>query len=509
MAQLPAPPRRVLVGRALVVRGLLSAPLAAPLLIASVAHAEDPMPTPDEIAASRGEAVAPAEPAPAPAAAAEPSAKAPHPGEGLTIYAMTFSPGDHPFFKFGHNAIWIHDERAINIRMRDKVYNWGTFSFGDPALIPKFVVGRFMYWLSDQSLASTKSTYRRENRWVEVQELNLTPEQRVELQDAVEENLKKENRYYKYDYFGDNCSTRVRDHIDRITGGELRKVADGPGRLTLRQHTMRVTADTPLFATALSLALADHIDKPPTKWGEAFLPGELQRTLREVKIAGPDGAMRPLVKGEQRIVDANRPDPPELPPSWMHWFVGIGAVLGAVVAGLGKAARGGSKLARVALGLGLSGVSALLGFFGLFFLFVWFFTDHVAGYGNENIFVCTPFAWLVVGSGINVARGKPSSIAWAAKVVKAAAALALLGVVVKVLPWFDQDNWWFLAALTPPWVAAAWSLNELAKVTPPASAPAASKPAAPPKEPDAAPKAKKPKEKAPPPAASDPGADGS
>lgn len=483
MAQPTAPRSQVLAASA-----LGAGCLAASLALAPVAFAQDaPAPAPADPPAPSADAAADADAAPPSAPSSE--GKAAHPGESLTIYAMTFSPGDHPFFKFGHNAIWIHDERAINIRMRDKVYNWGTFSFGDPALIPKFVVGRFMYWLSDQSLSSTKSTYRRENRWVEVQELNLTPEQRVELQAAVEENLKKENRYYKYDYFGDNCSTRVRDHIDAITDGELRKVADGPGRLTLRQHTMRVTADTPLFATALSLALADHIDKPPTKWGEAFLPGELQRTLREVKIAGPDGALRPLVKGEQRIVDANRPDPPEVPPVWIHWFVGIGALLGAVVAGLGKAARGGSKLARVALGLGLSGASALLGFFGLFFLFVWFFTDHVAGYGNENIFVCTPFAWLVVGSGINVARGKPASIAWAAKVVTGAAALALLGLVVKVLPWFDQDNWWFLAALIPPWVAAAWSLRELAKVTPLAASPAL-------------PKAKEPKEKAPPPAAS-------
>jgi hypothetical protein len=382
-------------------------------------------------------------------------------GDDLTIYVLTFSPGDHPFFKFGHNALWIHDERAP--RYKDKVYNWGTFSFSDPALVPKFVVGRFMYWLSVQTLAGTKSTYRRENRWVDAQELDLTPEQKVALRDAVEENLEGENKYYKYDYFRDNCSTRVRDHVDRVLDGRLREVASAPGRLTLRGHTMRVTADTPFFATVLSLALADLIDQPTTKWDEAFLPGELQKTLREVTVKDETGAERPLVKSETRLVQADRADPPHDPPSWLHWFALLGLGLAAWVAGLAHLWSRGSRPARVAFGVSLAGASALLGFLGLFFLFVWFLTDHGAGYGNENIFVCTPFAWLLVPSAIGIARGKnAAAVGRAARVALVAAALAVLGLVVKVLPWFDQDNAWFLALFIPPWVATAVVLRRMA-----------------------------------------------
>lgn len=411
-------------------------------------------------------------------------------GDDLTVYVLTFSPGDHPFFKFGHNALWIRDERAP--RHKDKVYNWGTFSFGDPALIPKFVVGRFMYWLSAQTLAGTKSTYRRENRWVEAQELDLTAEQKVELQAAVEENLEDENKYYKYDYYRDNCSTRVRDHVDRITGGRLREVASAPGRLTWREHTMRVTADTPFFATVLSLALADLIDKPATKWDEAFLPGELQKTLREVTLKDGSGAERPLVKSEARLVDAQRADPPHEPPSWLHWFVLMGLGLAGWVAGLGHLWSRGSKAARVAFGASLAGASLLLGFLGLFFAFVWFFTDHGAGYGNENMFVCTPFAWLLVPSAIGIARGKnPASVDRAARIALVAAALAVLGIVVKVLPWFDQDNAWFLALFAPPWVATALVLRRmgrrpLAAVTPAAPSTPSGAPAAAPAPADAA-----------------------
>lgn len=444
--------------------------LALALAGARPALAQEPAaPPPAEAPADEGE------PAPSPSPADVDVRKR---GEALTVYVLTFSPGDHPFFKFGHNAIWIHDELAD--RYRDKVYNWGTFSFGDPALIPKFVVGRFMYWLSAQGLGMTKGVYRRENRWVDAQELDLTPEQRVKLRDAVEENLRPEKKHYKYDYYRDNCSTRVRDHVDAITDGELRKVADGAGRLTWRQHTMRVTADTPFFATVLSLAMADLIDKPTTKWEEAFLPGELQKTMREVKMKAPDGTLRPLVKSEQRLVEANRPDPPFEPPTWLHWFLLIGAALAAWVLGMGRLWQRGSRGARIAFGVSFAGASLLLGFLGLFFAFVWFGTDHGAGYGNENMFVCTPFAWALVPSAIGIARGKPAAVSRAAKIALVAAGLAVLGLVVKVLPWFDQQNGWFLAMFIPPWVATAWVLRTMAaapSVTPPEADPPKSPPA--------------------------------
>src|SRR4051812_13111286 len=79
-----------------------------------------------------------------------PRAARAEPGDELTVYVITFGPGDHPFYKFGHDAIWIHDASASprDAMKRDAVYNWGTFAFGDPALIPKFVQGRFLYWLS-------------------------------------------------------------------------------------------------------------------------------------------------------------------------------------------------------------------------------------------------------------------------------------------------------------------------------------------------------------------------
>ena len=85
---------------------------------------------------------------------------------------MTMGPGDHPFFRFGHNAIWIRDERVPS----DRVYNFGTFRFDSPRMILDFLGGRLNYWLSVSSLPHVIGEYRRENRSITIQELNLPPD---------------------------------------------------------------------------------------------------------------------------------------------------------------------------------------------------------------------------------------------------------------------------------------------------------------------------------------------
>src|SRR6202142_2806511 len=90
----------------------------------------------------------------------------------ITVRIITFGPGDHPFFKFGHDAIWIHDRATDS----DRVYNFGTFVFDSPRLILDFLHGRMTYWLSVSSLAATREVYQRENRSIVVQELALDPD---------------------------------------------------------------------------------------------------------------------------------------------------------------------------------------------------------------------------------------------------------------------------------------------------------------------------------------------
>ena len=137
-------------------------------------------------------------------AALAPPTRQPHPGDDLDVYVVTFGPEKHPFFMFGHNAIWIQD----NARGRGSVYNFGTFAFETEGLIEKFLQGRLTYWLSVTPAGMTVAHYRNANRDVFRQELRLTSDEKWRLKVALDKNARPENRNYLYDYFSDNCSAR-------------------------------------------------------------------------------------------------------------------------------------------------------------------------------------------------------------------------------------------------------------------------------------------------------------
>lgn len=383
------------------------------------------------------------------------------PGDELSVSVLTFGPGDHPFFKFGHNAILIQDKA----RRTERVYNFGTFGF-TPNLIPTFLKGKLQYWLSIQSLRSTIEVYRRENRTIDAQELDLPPALRKRILDSLEENARDENKFYKYDYYRDNCSTRVRDAVDRVTDGKVMAVSKGPARMTWRAHTLRLVADDWPVYLGLHVAMGDLIDRPIDVWQEMFLPARLQETLRETRLDGPDGQPIPLVKREHRILDAKRDPVRTEPPTRAPLLLGVGAALGAALAALGHAASRQHKAARVALGASTSLVGLVLGLLGLIFVMFWTYTDHEVAHRNENLLQCAPWAIALAGMGIGVARGKALSIDRAATIALSAAAASALGLACKILPWFDQNNTQIIALLLPLWAGLAFGLRKLSSAQP-------------------------------------------
>jgi len=383
-------------------------------------------------------------------------------GDQLTVYVLTFGPGDHPFYKFGHDAIWVHDSAASprDPMKRDAVYNWGTFAFGDPALIPKFVRGRFLYWLSKAPIGWTVRAYQQENRSVEAQELNLTAAQKVELLAMLEENAKEENKYYKYDYYRDNCATRVRDAIDKVIGGKLKEASQAPASMTYRQHTLRLTADDKVLSMALTVVMGNVIDKPLNQWEEMFLPAYVEEGMRRAKVTGPDGKEIPLVKEEKALaVSKGRAPLRTEPPSWFLPILLVGAALGGGMIASARFAR--TKLgARIALGvlLFLAGFVSIL---GLLFVLVWIGTDHEVGWHNENILQLAPWGVVLMGYCFGAARLKVKAIHRARLVATAAAGASLFGIVWKVLPWMNQANAWIIAFACPMWIGAALGLRLL------------------------------------------------
>jgi hypothetical protein len=308
-------------------------------------------------------------------------------------------------------------------------------------------------------VAETLRSYQAADRTIEAQELDLTPAQRWGMLNRLRHNALPENRGYLYDYFWDNCSTRVRDAIDAVVGGRVKAAGAAPGTMTLRDHALRMTSDPLWEYVGLYFGLGRLTDAPLTVWQEAFLPEKLRDLLRLVRIER-DGAPVPLVRSERVIFAARRPPPPAQPPRWTPWFAVLGLMLGGVMAGLGWLGRD-RRAARAALGALSALLGLVLGMLGLVLVLLWTATTLRAAHANANILLCAPWAIALLPAGVGVAVGWESAKRVAFWIAASALALAVAGLAAKVLPGRCQDNAAFLALLLPFWLGLTVGLRQL------------------------------------------------
>jgi hypothetical protein len=408
--------------------------------------------------------------------------QAPRDGEALRVFLMTMGPGDKVWERFGHNALWIHDP----VRGTDIAYNYGLFRFDQPGFIRRFVQGRMLYSVGGEDVYRTAAHYRALNRSVWVQELELTAEQKLALVEFLEWNVRPENADYRYDYYRDNCSTRIRDALDRVLGGQIRAQTGGLVEATYRFHTRRLTADDVPLDFGIALASGQPVDRPLSVWEEMFLPMEMQQHFRGLVVRDENGAEIPLVRNESTWFIADRPPVREAPPRSWPAFLVAGTLLGALMGVLGHVSGrpavpasdagrhgpgappgtsdprpGRSPRHERALSLGfLAVVSVWLlvtGLLGTAIAGMWGFTDHYVTYRNENVLQANPLALLLLAlaaAGLGRVRAK----ALARWLAVAIAGLALLGVLLKLLPGFQQANPLVLALTVPAHAGMAWGV---------------------------------------------------
>jgi len=379
----------------------------------------------------------------------------------VRVYLLTMGPGDEVWEKFGHNAIWVHDPE----RGGDLAYNYGMFDFQQENFILNFARGRMMYWMEGFDAFATLGQYQMRNRSVWAQELNLTPQQAREVRNYLEWNQRPENRFYRYDYYRDNCSTRVRDVLDRVLGGALKAAtANAPSGVTYRWHTQRLVGDggasLPMY-TAINTGLGPAADRPLSKWDEMFLPMRLRDEVRTLRIRDARGNLVPLVVREQTLFEASRPPERSGPPHWLLGFLATGLAIGGAIALLASVARR-SVAARA--GFAVLTVPWLLfaGIGGLVLLGLWGVTDHAIAYRNTNLLQLSPLALPLAVLVPALAFGKRWATRGAVRLALVVAALSVLGLLLKVLPWFHQANGEMVALALPINCAIAWAAWRLA-----------------------------------------------
>ena len=383
------------------------------------------------------------------------------PGSELTVYLMTMGPGDEVWEKFGHNAIWIHD----GLRHTDIAYNWGLFDFNAADFFPRFLKGDMLYSMGGFDLEATIEVYREANRPVWAQELNLTPAERLSVARFIEWNNRPENRFYHYDYFRDNCSTRVRDVLDRALGGLIKKrTAQQPSGTTYRWHTRRLTQGDPWVYVGTLIGLGHPVDHPISRWEEMFLPVRLREDIRGIQVRDETGASVPLVKREMTLFASTRAPESLEPASHIPVYFIAGMLVAFVVVLLRHLADGGSNGARIGLLLVAGGWNLVVGILGTALAALWLFTNHVYSYYNENLLQANSLslilAVMIFASLRRRERPDGGVVGRAtARLTLIVAGLALLGFVIQILPAFYQVNGEIIALMMPAHVGIALALR--------------------------------------------------
>ena len=226
-----------------------------------------------------------------------------------TISLLTCYPGKQIYSLYGHTAIrYINQDEGI-----DLVINYGLFDSNAPHFLAKFILGETNYTVGALPYPFFIEEYRREDRKVIEQELNLTKEEITQIVKYIDNNLRPENRSYNYNIFYKNCTTQARDAI--FNNLNIQKASPSGGRLegapTYRSLLHQYTQDYPWIQFGTDLLLGLKADKQLTTIQRQFLPIELMKQIDEFS----SNQSLPFVKNKKTLIesfpqleiDANRP----------------------------------------------------------------------------------------------------------------------------------------------------------------------------------------------------------
>lgn len=296
---------------------------------------------------------------------------------------LTFGPGTSLNDAFGHNAFRIKDKtKGIDI-----VYGYGQYDFDAPNFYLKFARGKLNYLISRHFYSDIFNYYSRENRTIKEQVLNLSIEQKQKLFSYLENNYKPENRKYLYDFFYDNCATKIRDVLSTVTNNSISfEKPDNFEQKTFRELIYEHVDKNSWGSLGIDIALGSVVDRKASASEYMFLPKYIHSFFEGSKINRNDN----LVKSSTSLYEQKTDN--ATPNFIMSPLVSLGLlsviILFVTYKDFKKQKR--SKWLDIIL-------FSITGIIGVLLLFLWFGTDHTATWQNYNLLWACPLNILVIG----------------------------------------------------------------------------------------------------------------
>ncbi len=292
----------------------------------------------------------------------------------LRISLLTCTPGAELYSTFGHSALRVVDSSSVT----DFVYNYGTFNFDDEGFYIKFARGKLMYYISIEKFQDFRSFYQEDNRGMIEQVLGLSAVEKINIQHALNENLKEENKYYKYDFFLDNCTTRLRDMIVKARSPQPILPNVMPVNTKFRQAIHQYLDKNKKYWSKLGIdiLLGAPTDAVMTTSQQQFLPDNLMKALdscKNVRIVTTSKNLYPLAVQDNST-------------NWFTPMFFFCVLLGVFIL-LGCFAN--KKIQAL-----LNGLDGLLffstGVLGIILILMWTATDHSMTKNNYNLLWAWP-----------------------------------------------------------------------------------------------------------------------
>lgn len=295
----------------------------------------------------------------------------------LQVSLLTVMPGEELYSTFGHSAIRITD----TVSHQDIVYNYGTFYFDDPNFYTKFIRGKLLYYLSTDDFKSFVDENQQDNRGITEQILNLSCDQKHNVIMLLEANMMAQNRSYKYDFLFDNCTTRLRDLVEKATDSTVHFGKVLQAKATFRDliHEYLNYNDKQWSKLGIDILLGGKTDANASPYQVMFLPDYLMKTFDSSTVN-----LVPLVSDKSSLfkIDHSQNKKDNL----THPFF-LFLCLFVIIAFLSFSKKIFIQKTLASLDGFLFFVTGLL---GILLIFMWFGTDHIMCRNNYNLLWAWP-----------------------------------------------------------------------------------------------------------------------
>ena len=295
----------------------------------------------------------------------------------IRISLLTATPGEELYETWGHSALRITDSS----RNSDIVYNYGTFDFDTPNFYLKFIRGKLPFYLSPDNFQDFVSEYEQDSRGVTEQVLNLTCAEKQNVQMLLDVNMMGNNRGYKYEFTFDNCTTRLRDLIEKATDSTVQFGQVLHTKVTFRDliHEYLNYNDNQWSKLGIDILLGSKLDANPTPYQVMFLPDYLMKTIDRSTLSG-----RSIVSDKHALFKINRS---KIEKNNLEHPIFLFTCLFVIIAFL-------SFSNNIFIQKTLSSFDGFLffltGLLGILLLFMWFGTDHIMCSDNYNLLWAWP-----------------------------------------------------------------------------------------------------------------------